>query len=349
MDVNDALGYAERLAAARHGDDPEMRETVLARVAKAAGEEATVRLLRSPLQVAIMSLLMERRARIPQHRYELFTAYYDTIYAREVDKPTSTGQLLADHRFHIDWLHQHVGLLLQTRAAQDEQLDALVEEDELRERTQKRLLKETEDPGHAEALGRRLIDAATDRLVLLVAPEAGYVGFEVRSLQEYMAARALISGPEADIIARLESLAPSSSWRNAWLLAAAGIFPTKPHLRDDLQPAHLSLGTTGVVRLWRLTPDGRTSSGATAATLDTAARQGIPAELSTPDAPSSKVVIRMSKQRATPLASAQAARGPGTAPRRRPQDRSEANVPYPSGAPGRDLPPRRSAAPRSLG
>ncbi|MDH6630643.1 hypothetical protein M2271_008504, partial [Streptomyces sp. LBL] len=76
---------------------------------------------------------------------------------------------------------------------------------------------------------------------------------------------------------------------------------------QQLQPAHLSMGT-GIVHLWRLTPDGRTSSGATAATPDTAALQGIPAELSTPDAPSSKVVIRVSKQRATPLASAQAAR-----------------------------------------
>lgn len=256
MDVNDALGYAERLAAARHSDDPEMRERVLARVAKAAGEGATARLLRSPLQVTIMSLLMERRARIPQNRYELFNAYYDTIYAREVDKPTSTGQLLADHRFHIDWLHQHVGLLLQTRAAQDEQLDALVEEDELRERAQKRLLKETEDPGHAEVLGRQLIDAATDRLVLLVAPDAGYVGFEVRSLQEYMAARALISGPEADIIPRLESLAPSSSWRNAWLLAAAGIFPTKPHLRDDLLNALRALDSRDEVTM-KLTPGAR--------------------------------------------------------------------------------------------
>ncbi|MET9088872.1 AAA family ATPase [Streptomyces sp. NPDC004237] len=234
MDASDALQYAERLATARHSDDPEMRETVLARVEQAAREDATARLMRSPLQVTIMSLLMERRARIPQNRYELFTAYYDTIYAREVDKPTSTGQLLADHRFHIDWLHQYVGLLLQSRAAQDNELDAVVEENDLRERAQERLLKETDDPDQAEALARRLIDAATDRLVLLVAPDAGYVGFEVRSLQEYMGARALISGPEIDIVPRLESLASSSSWRNAWLLAAAGIFPTKPHLRGDL-------------------------------------------------------------------------------------------------------------------
>ncbi len=253
MDQGDALQYAERLAAARHSDDPEMRDTVLTRVKSAMEQEATARLMRSPLQVTIMSLLMERRARIPQNRFELFTAYYDTIYAREVDKPTSTGQLLADHRFHIDWLHQHVGLLLQSRAAQDAELDAVVADSELRERTQQRLLTETEDAGHAETLARQLIDAATERLVLLVAPDAGYVGFEVRSLQEYMAARALISGPEADIVPRLETLVANPSWRNTWLLAAAGIFPHKPHLRGDLLNALRALDSRDEVSM-TLTP-----------------------------------------------------------------------------------------------
>ncbi|WP_406464922.1 hypothetical protein OH768_53420 [Streptomyces sp. NBC_01622] len=67
MDSGDALHHAERLAPARHFDDPEMRETVLERVKKAMTEEATARLTRTPLQVTIVSLLMERRARIPQH------------------------------------------------------------------------------------------------------------------------------------------------------------------------------------------------------------------------------------------------------------------------------------------
>ncbi|MFE0276738.1 NACHT domain-containing protein [Streptomyces sp. NPDC058992] len=230
----DALNYADRLAAARHYDDPEMRDTVLERIQNAITEEGTARLMRSPLQVTIMSLLVERRARMPQNRYELFDAYYNTIYAREVDKPGVTGQLLADHRMHIDWLHQHVGLLLQSRAAQNEELDALIEEEELRERTRHRLREETEDHRKAEKLADSLLTAATDRLVLLVAPDAGYIGFEVRSLQEYMAARALISGPEADIVPRLEMLVPSYSWRNTWMLAAAGIFTHRPHLRDDL-------------------------------------------------------------------------------------------------------------------
>ncbi|MFE2009443.1 NACHT domain-containing protein [Streptomyces sp. NPDC059491] len=249
MPDDDALHYAERLSAARHHDDPEMRETVMERVRTAIYEEGTTRLMRSPLQVTIMSLLVERRARLPQNRYELFDAYYDTIYAREVDKPGVTGQLLADHRLQIDWLHQHVGLLLQTRAARSEELDAVIEVDELREHIRQRLHEETEDQEEAESLAGSLLEAATDRLVLLVAPNAGYIGFEVRSLQEYMAARALISGPEADILPRLESLAPSHSWRNTWMLAAAGIFTHRPHLRSDLINALRSVDSRDAVTL----------------------------------------------------------------------------------------------------
>ncbi|MGW6304008.1 NACHT domain-containing protein [Streptomyces niveus] len=249
MPDSDALHYAERLAAARHRDDPDMRDTVLERVSTAISEEGTTRLLRSPLQVTIMSLLVERRARLPQNRYELFDAYYDTIYAREVDKPGIIGQLLADHRLHIDWLHQHVGLLLQTRAAQSGELDAVIEDDELREHIRQRLYEETEDQNEAEVLASSLLEAATDRLVLLVAPNAGYIGFEVRSLQEYMAARALISGPEAEIVPRLESLAASYSWRNTWMLAAAGIFTHRPHLRSDLINALRALDSRDAVTM----------------------------------------------------------------------------------------------------
>ncbi|MFE5159988.1 NACHT domain-containing protein [Streptomyces sp. NPDC056697] len=234
MSTEDALLYADRLAHVRHFDDPDMRDTVLERIATASRDLGTAHLMSTPLQVTIMSLLVEKRARMPQNRYELFETYYDTVYSREVAKPGGVGLLLADNRRHIDWVHEHVGLVLQSRAGEARQLDALLEEDDLRQRTRQRLLEETEDPAQAQTLAERLLSAATDRLVLLVAPDAGYIGFEIRSLQEFMAARALISGPEADIVPRLESLATDSTWRNTWMLAVAGLFTHRPHLRGDL-------------------------------------------------------------------------------------------------------------------
>ncbi|MFD6271421.1 hypothetical protein [Nocardia asteroides] len=234
MSESAALRYARRLAAARHADDPDMHEIVLERLQRAVADESTTRLMRSPLQVTIMSLLVERRARLPHNRFELFEAYYDTIYLREVDKPTSVGRLLEENRLHVDWMHQHVGLALQRQALLRDQLDAVLSESELRRLAGERMLREVEDVVVAENLAHRIVDAATDRLVLLVAPEAGYVGFEVRSLQEFMAAKALLAGPESEIMPRLEALATLPSWRNTWLLAVTGIFAVKPHLRDDV-------------------------------------------------------------------------------------------------------------------
>ncbi|MGW4378257.1 NACHT domain-containing protein [Kitasatospora sp. NPDC004531] len=234
LDAEAARHYAQRLADARHADDPEMREAVVARFGEAAQQPNTARLMNTPLQVTIMSLLVERRTRMPQNRFELFEAYYSTIYAREVDKPGESGRLLAEHKGHIDWMHQYVGLTLQSRAGQAESLDSVMPEGELRERSRARMVEETDDLALATDLAPKLFNAATERLVLLVAPEAGLVGFEVRSLQEFMAAKALISGPEADILPRLQQLTGQPGWHHTWLLAAAGIFTQRPHLRDGL-------------------------------------------------------------------------------------------------------------------
>ncbi len=61
-----------------------------------------------------------------------------------------------------------------------------------------------------------------------------HVGYDVRSLQEFMAARAITTGPDADVIRRLEVLAPASHWRNTWLLAAGRVFTEREHLRQNL-------------------------------------------------------------------------------------------------------------------
>jgi hypothetical protein len=57
------------------------------------------------------------------------------------------------------------------------------------------------------------------------------VGFEVRSLQEFTAARALVTGSDEEILLRLDLSAPSAHWRNAWLLAVGRVFAMREHLR----------------------------------------------------------------------------------------------------------------------
>jgi len=75
------------------------------------------------------------------------------------------------------------------------------------------------------AADRAFADADQHRLVL-IAPRGddGY-GFDVRSLQELMAAMYVTTGPQDLVTARLRAVAPSPHWRNTWLFAAGGISP----------------------------------------------------------------------------------------------------------------------------
>ncbi|MEU0565187.1 NACHT domain-containing protein [Nonomuraea sp. NPDC005983] len=231
---DEAVHYAERLAAARHPADSEKEAEMLQRIRDAAGEEQTSRLMRSPLQVTIMALLLERRRRPPQHRFGLFKGYYDTVFAREVAKRTGDAQLLEGHQTHIHALQAEAGLLLQARSEREGDAEATLSEYDLRALSAQLLRDEGYDADTVDTLSGRLVGLASRRLVLLVHRPDGGVGFEVRSLQEFMAARALLAGTETDIISCLTTIAPSDHWRNTWLFAAGEVFAERAQLRDAI-------------------------------------------------------------------------------------------------------------------
>lgn len=237
LEADEAIRYAERLAIARHGDDLGKQEELIDRVRNAAREERTARLMRSPLQVTIMSLLLERRRTAPQHRYELFKGYYDVVLAREQAKKSTDAELLERHAGHVEALQDAAGLQLQMRSERQGDAEAALPELELRSLAAALLRREEYGPDVADDLAAKLVSVAMRRLVLLVPLPAGGVGFEVRSLQEFMAARALVSGPDSRIVASLQVLVPSAHWRNTWLLAAGRLFAERGHLRGELLTA----------------------------------------------------------------------------------------------------------------
>ncbi len=161
-------------------------------------------------------------------------AYYDTIYARETAKTTAAATLLDKYRRVVDALHDRVGLTLQVQAESDGHADPALPQQELRQLVLTRLAADEYETAEASALADKLVQAATERLVLLVPRNDTDVGFEVRSLQEFMAARALVSGDEDSVLERLRRAAPSSHWRNTWLLAARRVAARQEHLIDQL-------------------------------------------------------------------------------------------------------------------
>lgn len=230
----EAISYGRTLISALHDEDPIFRDDLLSRLAASAQDDATHRLITSPLQVTIMTTLIERLKRLPDTRHALFEGYYDAIYARETVRAGRLGEILARHRPIVDYVHEQVALAAHMSAAEVGGAESTVSRSALNEIIESELAIDGFESGDAERLARDLATAVRNRLVLLVSPRGDEVGFEVRSIQEYMAARAITTGPDADVVERLATTIPSSHWRNVWLFAAGRVLARSRHLVDAL-------------------------------------------------------------------------------------------------------------------
>ena len=234
LEAPEALSYARKLTAVRLEEDPDLRRQVDNRLSDATMAPQTSRLMRTPLQVTIMTLLLERRQRVPSDRYQLFHAYFDTIYAREANKPTELGKFLEDYRTDIEAIHETVALELHQQAELMAEHEGSLPAADLDRHAFDRLRSEGNDDEKARMLAQQVVRTATHRLVLLVPRGDNGVGFEIRSLQEYLAARALTRPEGPEVLKNLRALVPSAHWRNTWLLAAGRLFAERESLREQL-------------------------------------------------------------------------------------------------------------------
>lgn len=229
LTTQQALGYASRLLQTRFAENPDRRDEVQIRLIKASHSPDTARLMTSPLQVTILSLLLEQATEIPDSRYALFKNYYAVIHARESSKPPGIGDVIRRYRTQLDQLHQQCGLAIHARAENAGDSDSILPISDL-ESIARRILEAEEQP-NPEQLIEQIVKLTRQRLVLLV-PRGDGVAFEVRSLAEFFAATALMVGEdELDTLARL---IPSAHWRHTWLLAAGYVFSDLIGKRDSL-------------------------------------------------------------------------------------------------------------------
>ncbi|MGO8154496.1 NACHT domain-containing NTPase [Rhizobium leguminosarum] len=230
-----AIEYATKLGDVRVSE-PERREAILSDIGNACSDPATSLLTTSPLQVTILFGISFLKGSIPQDRWELFDRYYNLMREREAQKPGSTAKFIRDNKRTIDDLHQTCGWILQAEAeARGRTVSYLT--DEQFKRIIGQLLK---DEGHdglaATELTDRLATIATDRLVMLASRTEGQVSFDVRSLQEYMAAAKLVGSDQHLLTERLRKIAASAHWRHVFRIAASKIFSITEmgHLRSDI-------------------------------------------------------------------------------------------------------------------
>lgn len=229
-----ALYYSQRLANARYSASVEQRDRVLKRLTMACEQETTARLMRTPLQVTIMATLVDRVGQPPQERWRLFQLYYEVIYQREIEREILASAILRQRKADVDAIHKRVGLLLQTQSEQAGGTESRLSLSSFEELVRSRINEEGYEGIELESRTREITEAALLRLVFLVGLEANNIGFEIRSLQEFMAAEALMDGNENEVRERLATIAPIDHWRNVFLFAAGRCFADRQYLRDSI-------------------------------------------------------------------------------------------------------------------
>ena len=233
-ELSDELSWhvAQRLAEVRYRLDENRKERVLERLGRAVRDESTARLMRSPLQVTIMAALVDRIGQPPQARWDLFRLYYDVIYDREVERSIPASHILREYRPDIRAIHNQVGLILQIDSERTGRTDAKLSRERFMSLVGARLSGEGHPDDDLNILAGHIVEAVSQRLVFLVEVESEQIGFEIRSLQEFMAAESLMDGADESIRRRLDEIAATPFWRNVFLFAAGKCFAERQELRE---------------------------------------------------------------------------------------------------------------------
>lgn len=227
-----ALHYAKRLIEARFGNDVDRSDRILRRLQTACEQKTTNRLMSSPLQVTIMATLVDQIGQPPQERWRLFQQYYEVIYLRETEREIRASRILQQRKTDINVIHQRVGLFLQAESEKAGSTESKLPIEKFRVMVRSRIAEEGYKSTQLDSITSEIAGVALNRLVFLVGLEEDRIGFEIRSLQEFMAAEALMNGGDEQVRLRLFAIAPIAHWRNVFLFAAGKIFSERQFLRD---------------------------------------------------------------------------------------------------------------------
>ncbi|SDA86993.1 NACHT domain-containing protein [Mesorhizobium qingshengii] len=234
LDTSDALKLASYAAPILVSEESR-RDEIMTILSEAAQEEATAPLMSSPLQVMLLFQLVSTHNNIPKDRWTLFYRHYETLRDREIAKGGRNGQTIGRFRSQIDRIHYDAGYLLHLRAEGTGGANAFFTIAEFSTLVMDHLRRDGFDDD-LPRLTHEIVDLATNRLVFLRCQVEGQVAFDVRSLQEFMAAARLTTSPEGRIKDRLYEIAGRAHWLHVFKIACSKIYASNAHeaLREPI-------------------------------------------------------------------------------------------------------------------
>jgi hypothetical protein len=116
LEPAEAVRYGTLATGVRLRGDVDRIEKVVKQLKQAAEDEALRNLLRTPLQVLILTIIVDGAGQVAPDRYSLFWGYFETVFKRERDKQGGLHHMLREYGQQIQLLHERVGFELQVRS-----------------------------------------------------------------------------------------------------------------------------------------------------------------------------------------------------------------------------------------
>lgn len=232
----DCTSYIEKLFGVME-EQTERREEYIRIMMEALEDEITARLMKTPLQTAIIAILVKSGGKPPHERYALFRQYYDTVIRREKQK-----EIVATLNDHTDWLeelHYLLGYWLQRESEKKENPAAEISRATLEEAIRIYVEENWDDfygTDHELAEKKQeFLLIITQRICFLCENREGYYSFQIRSIQEYFAGTCLIKGKsDQEAMDNIRKIAYSSYWRNVLLFAFGYIELERKSLEPEI-------------------------------------------------------------------------------------------------------------------
>ncbi|WP_105970458.1 NACHT domain-containing protein [Streptomyces geranii] len=176
------LEYAQKWSRARN-----IRKSDAAEISQILTQKMSAphmaELAKNTMQLSILlSLIYHRGSSLPDKRTELYDAYVDSFFNREVEK----SKVVRENRMLLIGMHQHLAFYMHARAESDRTTGRIGVE-ELKQVLKDYLVKQQESVSVLEDL----LTGMVERVVALVSRVEGTYEFEVQPLREYFAARHL--------------------------------------------------------------------------------------------------------------------------------------------------------------